>query len=169
MKFGFLILRFIILHKKIFLKWKRNKCTYIILQCVWFQSKNAFTISHLLIPKQSGTPDTCTTESEEDIFVYQDAHSLVTLGWIHVRVCILYRDASRILEMGARHSVKKKGFWIKFYCDLLWIWVLFWEELGFGPHEWEVHISLVKTISFVTNLLPYDQSLAINDALWWVY
>ncbi|KAK2159996.1 hypothetical protein LSH36_142g05051 [Paralvinella palmiformis] len=44
---------------------------------------NAFTISALLIPKQSGTSDTCTTESEEDIFNYQDSKNLITLGWIH--------------------------------------------------------------------------------------
>ena len=38
----------------------------------------------LLIPKQSGTADTCTTENEEDIFNYQDSKNLITLGWIHV-------------------------------------------------------------------------------------
>ena len=52
---------------------------------ICFQSKNAFTISHLLIPKQSGGPDSCITENEEDIFMYQDSKNLITLGWIHVR------------------------------------------------------------------------------------
>lgn len=41
-------------------------------------------ITHLLIPKQSGTSDSCSTENEEEIFTFQDEHDLITLGWIHV-------------------------------------------------------------------------------------
>ncbi|KAL0281370.1 UNVERIFIED_CONTAM: hypothetical protein PYX00_002375 [Menopon gallinae] len=44
---------------------------------------NQLVITHLLIPKQYGGPDSCTTESEEEIFAYQDKHDLITLGWIH--------------------------------------------------------------------------------------
>ncbi|XP_030319945.1 STAM-binding protein isoform X2 [Calypte anna] len=32
---------------------------------------------------QYGGPDYCNTENEEELFVIQDQHSLVTLGWIH--------------------------------------------------------------------------------------
>ncbi|KAL5019088.1 hypothetical protein ScPMuIL_004810 [Solemya velum] len=46
-------------------------------------AQNTFHITHVLIPKQSGTSDTCSTENEEDIFDYQDNHNLITLGWIH--------------------------------------------------------------------------------------
>ena len=46
-------------------------------------SQNCFSISHVLIPKQHGTSDSCQTECEEDIFDYQDEHDLMTLGWIH--------------------------------------------------------------------------------------
>lgn len=45
--------------------------------------RNKFTITHLIIPKQSGTADSCSTENEEAIFDYQDNHDLITLGWIH--------------------------------------------------------------------------------------
>lgn len=45
-------------------------------------------VTHLLIPEQTGTPDSCTTHNEEDIFDYQDQHNLITLGWIHV--CNIY-------------------------------------------------------------------------------
>lgn len=38
-----------------------------------------------MIPKQSGTSDSCTTMNEEDIFEFQDKKDLITLGWIHVR------------------------------------------------------------------------------------
>lgn len=41
------------------------------------------TITHLLIPKQYGTANSCTTDNEEEIFEYQDKYSLITLGWIH--------------------------------------------------------------------------------------
>lgn len=46
-------------------------------------SQNRFTVTHLLIPKQSGTSDSCTTVNEEELFAYQDLHDLITLGWIH--------------------------------------------------------------------------------------
>ncbi|KAK4051125.1 hypothetical protein OIO90_004866 [Microbotryomycetes sp. JL221] len=46
-------------------------------------SRNTFTISHLLIPQQEGTPDTCTTTHEEEQFQFQDERDLMTLGWIH--------------------------------------------------------------------------------------
>ncbi|XP_030319947.1 STAM-binding protein isoform X4 [Calypte anna] len=45
--------------------------------------QNEFTITHVIIPKQYGGPDYCNTENEEELFVIQDQHSLVTLGWIH--------------------------------------------------------------------------------------
>lgn len=44
---------------------------------------NQLIITHLLVPKQTGTPDSCTTQNEEEIFDYQDQHDLITLGWIH--------------------------------------------------------------------------------------
>ncbi|CAH2274998.1 STAM-binding isoform X1 [Pelobates cultripes] len=45
--------------------------------------KNEFTITHVIVPKQTGGPDYCNTENEEDIFLIQDQHGLITLGWIH--------------------------------------------------------------------------------------
>ncbi|GJN93602.1 hypothetical protein Rhopal_006659-T1 [Rhodotorula paludigena] len=46
-------------------------------------SRGEFTISHLLVPKQEGAPDTCVTTHEEEQFAFQDEHRLMTLGWIH--------------------------------------------------------------------------------------
>lgn len=46
-------------------------------------SRNAFYISHVLVPKQAGTSDSCVAEDEEDILMYQDPRDLITLGWIH--------------------------------------------------------------------------------------
>lgn len=48
------------------------------------QVHNSFHITHVLVPKQSGTTDTCVAEDEEDLFMYQDPRDLITLGWIHV-------------------------------------------------------------------------------------
>lgn len=48
------------------------------------QKNNILKITTLIIPKQIGTPDTCTTENEEDLFDIQDKHDLLTFGWIHV-------------------------------------------------------------------------------------
>ncbi|XP_055614066.1 STAM-binding protein [Uranotaenia lowii] len=44
---------------------------------------NQLLISHVIVPKQKGTSDSCTTMNEEDIFNYQDQKDLITLGWIH--------------------------------------------------------------------------------------
>ncbi|KAG1618595.1 hypothetical protein G6F46_003798 [Rhizopus delemar] len=44
---------------------------------------NTLNITTLIIPKQKGTPDTCTTENEEELFDIQDKHDLLTFGWIH--------------------------------------------------------------------------------------
>lgn len=49
-----------------------------------FQSHNQLMVTHLLLPKQTGTSDSCTTDNEEDLFTYQDKYDLITLGWIHV-------------------------------------------------------------------------------------
>ncbi|CAC5409606.1 STAMBP [Mytilus coruscus] len=44
---------------------------------------DAFMITHLILPKQTGTSDTCVAEDEEDLFLYQEPRDLITLGWIH--------------------------------------------------------------------------------------
>ncbi|KAI9308460.1 hypothetical protein BJ944DRAFT_260165 [Cunninghamella echinulata] len=44
---------------------------------------NVLNMTTLIIPKQTGTSDTCTTENEEELFEYQDANDLLTFGWIH--------------------------------------------------------------------------------------
>ncbi|CAO3617453.1 unnamed protein product [Mucor hiemalis] len=44
---------------------------------------NILKITTLIIPKQTGTPDTCTTENEEELFDIQDKYDLLTFGWIH--------------------------------------------------------------------------------------
>ncbi|XP_074616417.1 STAM-binding protein-like A [Acropora palmata] len=45
--------------------------------------KNMFFVTHLLIPKQTSTSDSCTTLNEEELFEFQDSKDLITLGWIH--------------------------------------------------------------------------------------
>ena len=56
-----------------------NICLFVFLQ-----EKNVFCITHVLAPKQTSTSDSCTTLHEEELFELQDAHDLITLGWIHV-------------------------------------------------------------------------------------
>uniref|UniRef100_A0A6I8PJK8 STAM binding protein n=1 Tax=Ornithorhynchus anatinus TaxID=9258 RepID=A0A6I8PJK8_ORNAN len=48
--------------------------------------RNEFTVTHVIIPKQSAGPDYCNTENEEELFLLQDQQGLVTLGWIHNRL-----------------------------------------------------------------------------------
>ena len=44
---------------------------------------NEFSVTHLLVPPQTATSDSCTMTDEMPIFDYQQQHSLLTLGWIH--------------------------------------------------------------------------------------
>lgn len=46
-------------------------------------AQNCFSITHLIIPKQEGTSDTCAMVAEEEILAVQDNFDLLTLGWIH--------------------------------------------------------------------------------------
>jgi proteasome lid subunit RPN8/RPN11 len=45
--------------------------------------ESGFSVTHLIIPKQTATTDTCATTDEEEIFLYQMKKDLLTLGWIH--------------------------------------------------------------------------------------
>lgn len=45
--------------------------------------RNELIITHMILPKQKGTSDSCMTMNEEEIFDYQDQHNLITIGWIH--------------------------------------------------------------------------------------
>jgi len=47
-------------------------------------SQNQLYITHIITPQQQGTPDSCNTMHEEQIFDVQDQMQLITLGWIHV-------------------------------------------------------------------------------------
>ncbi|VDO87256.1 unnamed protein product [Haemonchus placei] len=55
----------------------------LIKNCTTFKVGSAFLVSHVILPKQSGSSDGCFAEGEEEVFAYQDKHDLITLGWIH--------------------------------------------------------------------------------------
>ncbi|CAH1170902.1 unnamed protein product [Phaedon cochleariae] len=44
---------------------------------------NELKITHLILPKQTGTSDSCTASHEEEVLEYQEQHNLITVGWIH--------------------------------------------------------------------------------------
>eukprot|EP00727_Mastigamoeba_balamuthi_P009193 m51a1_g4897 putative amsh-like ubiquitin thioesterase 1-like (422) ;mRNA; f:130271-132176 len=46
-------------------------------------SGDALVVTTCIIPRQEATSDTCNMLDEEKLFEYQDAHSLITIGWIH--------------------------------------------------------------------------------------
>ncbi|RNA32504.1 STAM-binding -like A [Brachionus plicatilis] len=46
-------------------------------------TQNKFFISHVVIPKQKGTSDTCSTQNENELCQVIDQNNLITLGWIH--------------------------------------------------------------------------------------
>jgi STAM-binding protein len=54
-----------------------------ILAGKFLPNKGKFRVTHLIIPKQTGTTDTCATTNEDEIFEFQIKHDLLTLGWVH--------------------------------------------------------------------------------------
>ncbi|KAI9222057.1 hypothetical protein BC828DRAFT_379397, partial [Blastocladiella britannica] len=42
-----------------------------------------YYITHLVVPLQESTPDTCTMIREEDVLMYLDKRQLFSIGWIH--------------------------------------------------------------------------------------
>lgn len=71
------------------------------------QTHNEFTITHVVVPKQSAGPDYCDMENVEELFGIQDQYDLLTLGWIHV--CMAHRFW--LLYIGSAYYVKKKPTW----------------------------------------------------------
>lgn len=47
-------------------------------------AQNRLNITHVIVPKQNGTANSCTATNEEEIFDIQNKKNLITLGWIHV-------------------------------------------------------------------------------------
>jgi hypothetical protein len=64
-------------------------------------------ITTLIIPKQIGTSDTCTTENEEELFDVQDKYDLLTFGWIHVSIYTYYtwKDVANFLQKDTSNTV----------------------------------------------------------------
>ncbi|XP_039727711.1 AMSH-like protease isoform X2 [Pteropus medius] len=57
---------------------------------------NEFTITHVIVPKQSAGPDYCDVENVEELFSVQDQHDLLTLGWIHI--CVSCKQDTRHIQ-----------------------------------------------------------------------
>uniref|UniRef100_A0A6J0U8B7 AMSH-like protease isoform X3 n=1 Tax=Pogona vitticeps TaxID=103695 RepID=A0A6J0U8B7_9SAUR len=61
----------------------RGLCPKFLLLAEANTTHNEFTITHVIVPKQSAGPDYCDMENVEELFSVQDQHDLLTLGWIH--------------------------------------------------------------------------------------
>ncbi|XP_049852186.1 STAM-binding protein-like [Schistocerca gregaria] len=61
----------------------RNIETCGLLAGAFVESQHQYQITHIILPKQMGTSDTCTTIDEFEVFNYQTKHQLLTMGWIH--------------------------------------------------------------------------------------
>ncbi|XP_015280093.1 PREDICTED: AMSH-like protease isoform X2 [Gekko japonicus] len=61
----------------------RDLCHKFLLLAEANTTHNEFTITHVIVPKQSAGPDYCDMENVEELFSVQDQHDLLTLGWIH--------------------------------------------------------------------------------------
>lgn len=71
----------------------------------FFQTRNAFTVTHVIVPKQCGGPDYCDTENEEELFLIQDQYDLITLGWIHVSGDTVWCQSHKVIIKMNRRGV----------------------------------------------------------------
>ena len=46
-------------------------------------NSNRFLVTHLIIPRQVGTSDSCTMDGLEDVWEIHDKENIIFLGWIH--------------------------------------------------------------------------------------
>ncbi|XP_036241258.1 AMSH-like protease isoform X2 [Molothrus ater] len=61
----------------------RDLCHKFLLLAEANTTHNEFTITHVIVPKQTAGPDYCDMENVEELFGIQDQYDLLTLGWIH--------------------------------------------------------------------------------------
>ncbi|XP_030806883.1 AMSH-like protease isoform X2 [Camarhynchus parvulus] len=61
----------------------RDLCHKFLLLAEANTTHNEFTITHVIVPKQTAGPDYCDMENVEELFGVQDQYDLLTLGWIH--------------------------------------------------------------------------------------
>lgn len=66
---------------------------------------NALFISHLVIPEQECTPNTCETVNEQSLFNYCDEHELIVIGWIHTHPTQTCFMSSRDLHTHSGYQV----------------------------------------------------------------
>ncbi|KAL2117671.1 hypothetical protein VTJ04DRAFT_7331 [Mycothermus thermophilus] len=66
---------------------------------------NALFISHLVIPEQRCTPDTCETENESAMLDYCIENDLIVIGWIHTHPTQTCFMSSRDLHTQAGYQV----------------------------------------------------------------
>lgn len=72
---------------------------FVHVTCGLFQAHNAYVLSHLVIPKQIGTPDSCEPHNLEEIIAVQDEYGLIFIGWIHVSTSSRSICSEYLLEM----------------------------------------------------------------------
>ncbi|KAL2263198.1 hypothetical protein VTK26DRAFT_7772 [Humicola hyalothermophila] len=69
------------------------------------QVNNALFITHLVIPEQRCTPDTCETENESGMLNYCIENDLIVIGWIHTHPTQSCFMSSRDLHTQAGYQV----------------------------------------------------------------
>lgn len=102
-----------------------HKCQGMVTSCfLLWQMRNEFTITHVLIPKQSAGSDYCHTENEEELFLIQDQQGLITLGWIHVSNPELSEGQAPPLSPCYKHTAYF-FLWAKWTISRLFRWLFF--------------------------------------------
>lgn len=140
----------------------------------------ALSVTHLVLPPQSGTPFSCHAQGEEKVLEYQLQHGLITLGWIHThptQTCFLssldlHTQASyqALLpesiavvcapqhqpSVGVYRLTQPQGLQFVLQCK---------DQEPFHPHAWDGDESLYVDVSDIDAQVHWDSTapLAIVD------
>ncbi|XP_033215509.1 STAM-binding protein isoform X2 [Belonocnema kinseyi] len=130
--------------------------------------RNKLLVTHLLIPQQTGSPDSCITYNEEDIFDYQDQYSLITLGWIHTHPTQTAFLSSVDLHTHCAYQLMMAEA-IAIVCAPKYDEFFLISELGFSfslqNMDWTI-LQIVEKVDFILIRLTYHFTQKQNTVNW---
>nr|CAG8534895.1 11430_t:CDS:2 [Entrophospora candida] len=91
-------------------------------------SHNYFTVTSLVIPKQTATSDTCSMTNEEELLEYIEETDLLMLGWIHLilpEAIAIVCAPNKSPNIGIFRLTNPPGLQTVLQC----------EKRGFHPHD----------------------------------
>lgn len=72
-------------------------------------TNDTYLVSHLVVPRQTGSADRCDTEDEEGIWKYQTDHDLICVGELRSSSCGREHQADAVTRTQAGFTLTQLG------------------------------------------------------------